>query len=88
MSVIVGGLKNAVPQSEERMKAYLIVTGLLFALLGGAHVVLTVTHWDRWPDPAFVFQGPGIGAIAMGLALWAGRLLLGASSSEKPTGTA
>lgn len=64
------------------MKLYLIVTGLLFALLAGAHLVLTIAHWERWPDPHFVFQGPGIATITAGLAGWAGWLLL--ARSQRP----
>lgn len=69
------------------MKVYLIVTGLLFALLGGAHLVLAVTHWERWPDPHFIFQGPGIGTFTTGLALWAGWLLLPRNTAVRATDT-
>ncbi len=58
------------------MKAYLIITGLLFGLLASAHLVLTIVEWRRLTaDPWFVVQGPGIGVIAAVLSLWAWRLL-------------
>jgi hypothetical protein len=57
------------------MKAYLITTGTLFALLALAHLVRTIAEWQRLVDPWFVVQGPGIGVIAAALAFWAWRLL-------------
>jgi hypothetical protein len=58
------------------MKAYLIVTGTLFALLALAHLLRTIVEWSRLAgDPWFVVQGPGIGVIAGALAFWAWRLL-------------
>ena len=58
------------------MKAYLVITGTLFALLALVHLVLTITHWPRLAaDPWFILQGPGIGAAAAALCLWALRLL-------------
>jgi hypothetical protein len=60
------------------MKAYLITTGTLFALLALAHLVLTITHWPRLAaEPGLVVQGPGIGLAAAALSYWAWRLLLG-----------
>jgi hypothetical protein len=59
------------------MKAYLIVTGLIFGLLALAHFLRTVAEWDRLAtDPWFILVGPGIGAIAAALGLWAARLLI------------
>jgi len=58
------------------MKAYLITTGSLFALLALVHLVLTITHWPRLAaDPWFILQGPVIGAGAAALCFWAWRLL-------------
>jgi hypothetical protein len=58
------------------VKAYLVTTGSLFGLLAAAHLVRTVLEWPRLAaDPWFVVQGPGIGALAAGLSLWAWRLL-------------
>jgi hypothetical protein len=57
------------------MKAYLITTGSLFALLALAHLGLTITEWQRLAvDPWFLLQGPGIGAVAAALCFWAWRL--------------
>ena len=57
------------------MKAYLLVTGLLFALLALAHAWRTIVEWSRLQeDPWFILQGPGIGVIGAGLAYWAWRL--------------
>jgi hypothetical protein len=58
------------------MKAYLITTGALFALLALAHLVLTGLQLQRVAaDPWFAVEGPGIGLIAAGLSFWAWRLL-------------
>lgn len=44
------------------MKAYLITTGTLFALLALAHLVRTLAEWQRLADdPWFVLEGPVIG---------------------------
>jgi len=57
------------------MRAYLITTGALFALLAAAHLVLTLTQLQRLVDqPGFIVEGPGIGALAGALAIWAWRL--------------
>ena len=66
------------------MKAYLATTGGLFALLGGAHVWVSIAHWRRLgEDPWFILEGPGIGLIAVALAFWAWRLT---RSLRWPTG--
>lgn len=58
------------------MKAYLITTGMLFALLASAHVVRTVAEWSRLStDPWFLLEGPGIGVVAGALSFWAFRLV-------------
>jgi hypothetical protein len=60
----------------EAMKAYLITTGSLFALLAVAHLLRTIAEWQRLAaEPWFILQGPGIGVLAVALALWAFRLL-------------
>ena len=54
------------------MKAYLITTGLLFALLALAHLLRTIAEWSRLAeDPWFLVQGPGIGIVATALCIWA-----------------
>jgi hypothetical protein len=58
------------------MKAYLITTGALFALLALAHLLRTIAEWPRLAaDPWFVLEGPGIGVAAGALCFWAWRLL-------------
>jgi len=58
------------------MKAYLITTASLFGLLGGLHVWRTIAEWSRLAkDPGFIVQGPVIGLVALGLSMWALRLL-------------
>jgi hypothetical protein len=58
------------------MKAYLITTGMLFALLALAHLLRTIAEWPRLAaDPWFVLEGPVIGVAAATLCLWAWRLL-------------
>jgi high-affinity Fe2+/Pb2+ permease len=58
------------------MKAYLIITGILFGLLALAHVWRTIAELHRLvTDPGFLIEGPLIGLIAAGLSFWAWRLL-------------
>jgi PAS domain-containing protein len=58
------------------VKAYLIITGVLFGLLALAHLLRTIAEWSRLAtDSWFVVQGPGIGIVAAALCFWAGRLL-------------
>jgi hypothetical protein len=58
------------------MKAYLITTATIFALLAGAHVLRTIAEWPRLAsDPGFILEGPGIGILALALCFWAWRLL-------------
>jgi hypothetical protein len=58
------------------MKAYLLTTGSLFALLALAHLVRTIVERSRLTaDPWFLLQGPGIGIAAAALCFWAWRLL-------------
>lgn len=57
------------------MKAYLITTGVLFALLASAHLLKTVVEWRRLAaEPGFIVEGPGIGVLAAALCFWAWRL--------------
>jgi len=58
------------------MKAYLITTGGLFALLAVAHLLRTIAEWPRMTtDPGFILEGPGIGIVAAAICFWAWRLL-------------
>ena len=63
------------------MKAYLAITGTLFAVLALAHVWKVI---DEWPPQAqrieFVSEA-AIGILAASLAIWAWRLFRSASRS-------
>jgi hypothetical protein len=66
------------------MKAYLITTGSLFALLALAHVARTIAEWSRLTDdPWFILEGPGIGVVAAAICFWAWRLLRSSARSPK-----
>ena len=57
------------------MKAYLLTTATIFALLALAHLLRTIAEWGRLTaDPWFIVEGPGIGLAAAALCLWAWRL--------------
>ena len=57
------------------MKAYLLTTGALFAVLALAHLARTIAEAARLiADPGFIIEGPGIGIIAAAIAIWAWRL--------------
>jgi hypothetical protein len=59
------------------MKAYLVTTGTIFALLTLAHALRTYVERSRLAsDPWFLLEGPGIGLLAAALSVWAWRLLL------------
>ena len=58
------------------MKAYLILTAILFGLLAFVHLVRTIVDRSHLAtDPGFWLEGPGIGLIAavlrLVLRLWA-----------------
>lgn len=58
------------------MKAYLLTTGGLFALLALAHLARTIAESSRLrSDPGFILEGPGLGILAAAIAVWAWRLL-------------
>jgi hypothetical protein len=58
------------------MKAYLLTTGGLFALLALAHLARTIAESSRLrTDPGFIVEGPGLGILAAAIAIWAWRLL-------------
>jgi len=64
------------------MKAYLVTTGALFALLAVAHLARTIAEWPRLAtDPWFILVGPGVGLVAGALCVWAWRLLRASARS-------
>ena len=56
------------------MKAYLVTTGSLFALLALAHVSRIIGEWPRLLHDSGEIIEAGIGLLAAGLSLWAWRL--------------
>jgi drug/metabolite transporter (DMT)-like permease len=65
-----------VPEPDSTMKAYLLTTGTLFALLALMHLWRTVEDWPRLSsDPSFVLGVAAIGVVAAAMSFWAFRLL-------------
>jgi hypothetical protein len=65
------------------MKAYLVTTGALFALIATAHFWRTYVERERLAvDPWFYLQGPGLGVVAGALSFWAWGLLWASSRSR------
>ena len=62
------------------MKAYVIITGLVFVLIVAAHVARIVVEGPRLlKEPTFVFTS----MLAIGLATWAWRLFRQLSRSHE-----
>ncbi len=58
------------------MKAYLMTSGAIFAVLTLAHLLRIIAEWPRLAsDPWFILEGPGIGLLAGAMWFWAWRLL-------------
>lgn len=58
------------------MKAYLAVTGTIFAVLAILHLWRTIAEWNLFAtDPWFVSGVAAIGVVAALLSLWAWKLL-------------
>lgn len=51
------------------MKAYLVTTGTLFALIAVLHIWRIIAEWNGF-DVGFWFVA-GVGALALGLSIWA-----------------
>jgi hypothetical protein len=50
--------------SMRPMKAYLAVTGTIFAMLAVAHLFRTIAAWPRLSaEPGLILEGPGIGLL-------------------------
>lgn len=57
------------------MKPYLLTTGTIFGLAGASHVFALVRGWRLVSsDLQFVAENALLGAIGLGLAVWAFRL--------------
>ncbi len=66
------------------MKAYLITTGIVFALITLAHILRVFAEGPRLAkDPLFIV----LTLLAAGLSLWAWRLLRGSPPPQPPTAT-
>ncbi|PYS57075.1 MAG: hypothetical protein DMF76_23245 [Acidobacteria bacterium] len=66
------GCLSTVSPEEDSMKAYVITTGVIFALLTLAHLLRIIMEWPHLAkDPFFLL----ITVAAGGLCLWAWRLL-------------
>lgn len=58
------------------MKAYIIVTGAIFGLIGVAHFLRLFFEADSLSDPWFVGSNLALFFIGGGIAVWAARLLV------------
>jgi hypothetical protein len=63
------------------MKAYVITTGVIFALITAAHILRVFAEGPRLAkDPVFIL----LTLLAASLAIWAWRLLSKRSTSQPP----
>jgi hypothetical protein len=58
------------------VKAYLLVTGTIFGLLGIAHLLRVFLEGHAQGDSSFLVHNVGLFLVCTGLAVWAGRLLV------------
>ena len=58
------------------MKAYLIVTGTIFGLVGVAHLLRLFVEGHAFSDPWFLGHNLSLFVVGGGLAAWAARLLV------------
>lgn len=58
------------------MKAYLIITGVLFGLMAVLHLVRGIAEWHLLAtNPGYFLGMAALGLVAAGLSVWAWRLL-------------
>lgn len=62
------------------MKAYLIFTGVIFGLVGIAHLLRLFFEGHSLSDPWFLGSNLALFVIGGGIAVWAARLLVGLRS--------
>ena len=67
------------------MKAYLIVTGTIFGLVGIAHLLRLFFEGHPLSDPWFLGSNLALVIIGGGIAVWAARLLAGLRSHAADT---
>jgi len=58
------------------MKAYLVVSGVLFGLVGIAHLLRLFVEGHALSDPWFLAHNVALFLVGGGLAVWALRLLM------------
>jgi hypothetical protein len=58
------------------MKAYLVVTGTIFALVGIAHLLRLFVERHPLSDPWFLVHNLGLFLVCEALAIWAARLVV------------
>jgi high-affinity Fe2+/Pb2+ permease len=56
------------------MKAYLVLTGCLFGLLGAMHLGNAIFHFHGGGGVEFYAENLTLGGVAAGLAVWGLRL--------------
>jgi hypothetical protein len=58
------------------MKAYLIITGIIFGLMAAMHILKSISEWRLLTtDPGYFMGMAALGLVAAGLSVWAWRLL-------------
>jgi hypothetical protein len=58
------------------VKAYLVITGAIFGMMGVLHVWRAIAEWHLLAiDPWYFLGMAAIGAVAAALSVWAWRLL-------------
>ena len=65
------------------MKAYLLTTGTIFALIGAMHLSILVMRWRVPLDAEFIIENGVLGGLSAALALWAFRLVGRASAATR-----
>lgn len=67
------------------MKAYLLISGTLFGLLGVEHMIRVVKTWgELTTDPWFVLAQMFILVISVVLSVWAWRLYRTVVNQDRP----
>ena len=62
------------------MKAYLTLTGVIFGVVGIAHLLRLFLEGHPLSDPRFLGSNLALFVVGGGIAVWAARLLLGLRS--------
>lgn len=58
------------------MKAYVLISGLIFACVAARHLVTTIQRWHLTGTDSWFVAGPAlILAVTAGFAIWSFRLL-------------